>query len=1066
MISDTVKLENVIKTLLSRELDPDYSIISFHDINGDDLSELVLKTRYSIRVFSPSKNKLLWNFEPIRGEITSAILRDIDRDKKDELLVLSKTDNHYMLHIILSNGTILLELDIGKEKINLSSIRSLKVGGSEAVFIPKKNGLIIYGLNGEILWNFVLPTPGYFYYRINDYDGDGKQELLLAYLVGSNIILEIIDLDTIFTKWSVSFSLEPGEKPYIEERVLTNSVALFLYIGNRLIILDSKNGEKIYEKNIGNVDLFNATADVNGDGKKEIVICSVSERDYTSSLEIVYTSDKQSVKYMFNTAVMDLRIGDYDGDQKEEICAVGFNEVTFFSEYGVIWRVENLFESSIFSVIEDDYDNDGVNELLVIGEVGAAILDLKEKEILWMDNNVIINEIEELFGVGDVLPIDIDEDGEDEILVIDEPNKRIIALKGESGKIRELWTLILRGNELKDIEVLYPNPVIIISMDEKLLAVNSNGEILWEKNNFPTTYLMFGELNGDGKAEIVAYREKEGLFALESDTGRVLWSYNGKVKMMRISDIDGDGKQEVVISKGDTLSILNGETGSQILVKIMESKIKRVDTVDIDSDGVDEIIVSMGDTTTIMKNFEQIWEKHFIDPKAIKGVMACRFYQKNKLDICAYSQNAIYVFDSLTGELRDIQNFYKISGEPLIADVDQDGLDEIIVWVKDKKKLHILGSEDYKTVNVPHRKGFFKVSKSKKYSYLLYILDRRLISALNVENRQFQTIFVAEKNEKILDVKTQDNAIYVLTVHKLHGVLPILKVYRSTLFKLEFTKIHEGPLIWVDKKGSESLKLADEINEEDISEMLLKAKIIQDAESLELVAVGRKKIYLYSKKLNTLVSHSQEKYLEDIAKLDRYIVDNFMFSDRTLQIIGFKDNEIILIDIASEKVSSISAEMGKIVHAISGDFDGDEKKEILIVSSGNRLYFLDPLLSIYGCDQIFDLGYIKTPIKLLSADINTDWKYELIALLDRGLYIYGIEFFQKPSVDLEDYKLSLDKKARFELIKLKIKKLCDNGIIDRELVKRILGEKDSKKALIWKNFSRKDNYENTNMRES
>ncbi len=75
-----------------------------------------------------------------------------------------------------------------------------------------------------------------------------------------------------------------------------------------------------------------------------------------------------------------------------------------------------------------------------------------------------------------------------------------------------------------------------------------------------------GDLDGDGRLEIVVQTEEIGFYALRAD-GSTLWKqcWGGGNSAPIIADLDGDGKNEVIVaSDGGFLSVLNGRNGDPL----------------------------------------------------------------------------------------------------------------------------------------------------------------------------------------------------------------------------------------------------------------------------------------------------------------------------------------------------------------------------------------------------------------------------------------------------------------------------------------------------------------------
>ncbi len=663
--------------VISKELDGNYSVIGVYDINDDGVSELILRTFHSIRCYSTVSGEMLWKIDFFYGRIINISIRDVNLDGLDELLILVNIDNENKLYIVDNSGTILTEINLGADVPLLERIRSFKMKDGKINFVlPLDSKLLFFDLDGNMVWSFIPPPNTFFIYRLNDYDSDGFLEILIIYGSDNHILLEVTDLNTTKTEWTLEIPWNNSDRPFIEEKQLDNSIAIFLFLQNYLYIIDSQEGAILYQRELKEIELFNGTADVDGDGRKEIILCGIMEPSYESVLEIFYPSTGESIRHVFQEPVIDCRIGDYDGDKKDEICIIGNNNVAFFDSEGIIWEVKNLFKNSIYHSFGEDFDRDGLTEILVIGEKGAAILDLKGKEILWMDEHVVINELGDLINLGNIISVDIDNDDEEEWLIIDEENLRIIALKGAYGVINELWSLKFHGSEIYDIQITFPRVSIIVVIDDKIYSIDPNGEIKWVCNSCPSSYIFSGEINGDGKPEIIVYHDRNGVKVLRYDDGKTLWSLPEKADLIRLGDLNGNGIQELILVRNRIINILNGENGKIELTKILEFPISRIDVLDLDSDSMDEILVFGDGLVFLIKNFNQIWERKFIDAQKIREILTCHFTSKRHKDICLIGDNDIYIFDGKTGKLIHYEKIRKVQRNSiLVGDFNGDGFD-------------------------------------------------------------------------------------------------------------------------------------------------------------------------------------------------------------------------------------------------------------------------------------------------------------------------------------------------------------------------------------------------------
>ncbi|MGQ4892043.1 MAG: FG-GAP repeat domain-containing protein [Candidatus Njordarchaeia archaeon] len=1013
--------------LIASELETDYSIIGIVDYNGDGVSEILLKTRHSVRCYSTSNGSLLWKFDVLEGTVSQVVRRDIDLDERDELLILVDTGSTTNLYILDSEGEVITKLLLANEKIYLNRVRGVKLRFDKVLLlVPFEKRLSVYDLKGNMIWNFNAPVSNFFVYRLNDYNNDGRPELLIAYYLHEELMLELVDLEATTTVWSTSIYSETAERPLIEERELDSSIALFLFYPSQLYIVDGKNGEVLYERYINEVELFSGTADVDGDGSKEIILCGMSETSNNSILEIFYPEERKSIKYVFNASVIDCRLGDYNGDKKEEVCIIARNSILFFDSSGLMWRINNLFQTSIYHTIGEDFDRDGVVELFVMGDVGAAIVDFGDKEILWLDDNLILNGMGDMVGMGDIIPVDLDGDGVDEWLIVDDENLRLVALKGEVGEIKELWSLQLDGVELLDLQVIYPSPIIVLAVDDKVLGINGNGEVMWICDECSNFYITFGEVNGDGKPEVIIYNEKIGLKAMDIETGKTIWSLDEKFDLISIGDVNGDGKQEIVLIRGKALNILNGEDGKAALIKIIEFPITRVDVVDLDSDGMDEIMIFGENTIFVLKNYTQLWEIRFIDPREIKRMLLCRFHNKKRKDICLIGKSSIYVFDSLTGEMIYHEDIRKISKNNLVVgDFDSDGLDEIAM--SQRNQLSIIGYREYHTITIDLDSYRIKKIKIQGQGETILAYNKTEIKVYNKKTNVFEKTKGAAEGT-IIDVYIEKRGakVYVLTFKptmRNDGYFYLYKLNSTTNSLEELSRFGKG------------------------------ATFIPNISKLEIVSIVGNTVYLRDREY--LYKLAKKQFAERIAVSRSSLAGNFI-----------PGSEINIIALVSEQVYLIRSRANKPTRLIKleqhskglnkGDIDGDGKDELLVSTSDDKIMIFDPFLYLSGCESTFQFATMGAIYNIAVEDIDNDAIDEIIALTSRGIEVYKLDILID-NFDREDWGQHALTKIGKHLLRQKIQRMCgEQSQLGGNLSKTIAITMDGRKALIWSKSKTKD----------
>lgn len=209
-----------------------------------------------------------------------------------------------------------------------------------------------------------------------------------------------------------------------------------------------------------------------------------------------------------------------------------------------------------------------------------------------------------------------------------------------------------------------------------------------------------GDINHDGEFEVVFGSNDHHLYALDR-FGNEIWNFymlGDIVCSPSIGDVDGDGLNEIVFGgyyllTGDPyLYVLNGEDGS--LVWKFESanfgeKHRGFQAspilYDINDDSIDDILIGSLDYQFYALNGltgDVIWQsaifEHFIRASSPLGDID----NDGGLEVVVPGNHAIIrTYDAKTGNLEwENKIGYGIEATPVLADVDGDGYDEIIVF--------------------------------------------------------------------------------------------------------------------------------------------------------------------------------------------------------------------------------------------------------------------------------------------------------------------------------------------------------------------------------------------------
>ena len=229
--------------------------------------------------------------------------------------------------------------------------------------------------------------------------------------------------------------------------------------------------------------------------------------------------------------------------------------------------------------------------------------------------------------------------------------------------------------------------------------------LLW---SYTTGYYVFsspalGDIDNDGKLEVVVGSFDNKIYALNGEDGSLLWSYttgHNVDSSPSLGDIDSDGKLEVIMGSWDNkIYALNGEDGTLLWNYQIESA---VDTTspslgDIDNDGKLEVVVGSYDGKIYTLNGENgslLWSFQ-TGGSVYSSPAIADINNDGRFEVVAGSfDNKIY---ALNGEDGSLLWSYKTEGEvrssPALGDIDNDGKLEVVVGSYDNK-IYALNGED------------------------------------------------------------------------------------------------------------------------------------------------------------------------------------------------------------------------------------------------------------------------------------------------------------------------------------------------------------------------------------
>ena len=255
----------------------------------------------------------------------------------------------------------------------------------------------------------------------------------------------------------------------------------------------------------------------------------------------------------------------------------------------------------------------------------GMVLDGQTGEVVWSQQKAIVDNIFKWGYAGIPLAVDdVNQDNLDELIDL-YPVCFWIA-DGKDGKIQVAQDLA--AQKLLPAWAAYGEPMVYdfnqdgnreILLDSVyiLAMLNTKGDVIWhglgradyptspnEGNVGETTEVKHAlvDFNGDGRFELASGGYRDGIRAIDSITGKVIWTLEAPTptcQKMCAADIDGQPGDELIYPSGDTLVCVNSDLKSGKITWTWNApaKLSAPAIADVDGDKYAEIIVKSSDGT-------------------------------------------------------------------------------------------------------------------------------------------------------------------------------------------------------------------------------------------------------------------------------------------------------------------------------------------------------------------------------------------------------------------------------------------------------------------------------------
>ena len=265
--------------------------------------------------------------------------------------------------------------------------------------------------------------------------------------------------------------------------------------------------------------------------------------------------------------------------------------------------------------------------------------------------------------------------------------------------------MISVGYVVWDIDGDGKQEVVFGGAEDHIYALNGeDGSILWKLKADVRTLLAMGDLDCDGKPEIVA-PTTHGVYALNGEDGSILWRFSTLRGTFApsLGDLDNDGRLEVIFGGlSGYIFVLNGEDGSLLWERFFGTWVGgSIALGDIDDDGWLEAVFGAFNGYVYAFNGEDgspLWSfnttKRWVDASVSVGDVD----GDDELEVIVaafgeYKNSSIFALNGGDGSI--LWNFSFLFGAdysiPAIGDVNGDGVAEIIFGALDHNVYCISG---------------------------------------------------------------------------------------------------------------------------------------------------------------------------------------------------------------------------------------------------------------------------------------------------------------------------------------------------------------------------------------
>lgn len=254
-----------------------------------------------------------------------------------------------------------------------------------------------------------------------------------------------------------------------------------------------------------------------------------------------------------------------------------------------------------------------------------------------------------------------------------------------------------------DLDADGRSEILFGSTDGRARLLNADGKVLWTFETGDEVWAVgSADLDGDGKRELLAGSDDAYVYALDRD-GRLVWKhsppfghqpwvywtlYKSKIRKIASGDLNGDGKDEVVLGCGNMRCVAVSPRGKQLWeFRTDHGTCTTLEVADLDGDGRAEVIGGKGIFSSNSNGFRLNGEGKAIGYYRNQGwtSIVCSLLLTDlesdgapEVIFGTDRGDNLRVFDAQTGQLRWAKCLGDNCEAIAVADLDGDGTKDVI----------------------------------------------------------------------------------------------------------------------------------------------------------------------------------------------------------------------------------------------------------------------------------------------------------------------------------------------------------------------------------------------------